>query len=370
MQMHDVDELKQFVLGQAPIQGISRRRCLDVCTRIQHDDRGLPRSWVWEWRAVGERLERQGQLLDAYRHYSMASFPYIDGGARQYTADRALSAFNRWRSGQADVRRLDVDLGQGQVRCWTSGLSATGRKPLLLIMDGITTVKERWVPLLADARRLGMAGIVTEMPGVGENTLCYDADSWRMLSAIIDAVSGQADVAETYALTPSFSGHLALRCAADDTRIRGVITAGAPVNRFFTSAPALQGSPRFIRDTLAHMTGATTDDVTSRLRDLALTDQLLAMVDVPVYYMADRSERLVPSSEISCLERNVRDLCLLEGADAGGAPWHSAPWQSAEARLWTALSILRMRGVRGMRRAAVSTMWRANRAHHVIARTL
>jgi esterase FrsA len=360
--MNDVDELKRFAFLHAPGHGIPQERCRELLSRIRNDDRGLPGSWVWEWRRAAELLERRGRLLDACRHYNMARFPYVNGDARRYALERCVSAFNRWRQDNTDIRPLDLDLAGGQVRCWASGLSVSDRKPLLLIMDGIVTIKERWAPLLADVRRLGMAGVVTEMPGVGENALRYDTESWRMLSAVLDRVSGEADVSQTYALTLSFGGHMALRCAMDDPRIRGVITAGAPVSQFFTDAAWHRNLPRLTLDTLAHLTGTTADSVTDRLPDWALTDRQLAALDIPVRYMVNRQDEITPRSDVWRLQRQVRDLRLLEMDDVHGSPQHSA-----ETRLWAALSVLQMRGIRNVRRAAVGSLWRTLRARHLLA---
>ncbi len=355
--MNDLDALKRFALLHAPGQGISPQRCRGLLNLVRTDDRGLPGSWVWEWRRAAELLERRGRLLDACRHYGMARFPYVNGGARQYAQERCVSAFNRWRQDNTGIERLDLDLPGGRVACWASGLAAANRRPVLLIIDGILTSKERWAPVLAGLQRLGLAGIVTEMPGVGENTLKYEPESWRMISAVLDRVKGEADVAETYAITASLGGHLVLRTAVEDPRIRGVITAGAPVSHFFTDAAWQDGLPRPFRDALASLTGTRASSLPRQLPGWALTSAQLGALDIPVCYMTSRRDEITPRRDIRHLQQHVRDLHLIETDDVHGSPRHGA-----ETVLWAALSVLRMRGDHSVRRAALGSAWRAIRA--------
>ena len=185
-----------------------------------------------------------------------------------------------------------------------------------------------------------------------------------MLSEMLNMLSGRADVARTYTMTPSFAGHMALRCAVDDTRIRGVITAGAPVTYFFTDPALPHALPRLMLDTLAHLTRTPAEEVTGHVSNWALTDAQLAALHIPICYLASRRDEIVPQSDVSHLRHHVRDLRLLENDD-----FHGAPRRAAETRLWAALSVLRMRGVRSVRRAALGSMWHTLRARQRLARS-
>jgi hypothetical protein len=334
--MNDVDELKQFVLVHARSQRIPGYQ--ELLARIRTDGEG-PGSWVHEWSDAGDRLERDGQLLLASKHYAMARFPYVDGPGRRQAQERCVHALDRWRPAAAAIERVDVDLPDGRVGCWTAGLTPGGRKPVLLIMGGIVTVKEQWAPLLARIGLLGMAGVVTELPGVGENTLPYNEKSARMLSGLLDALADRADVDETYAMTLSFAGHLALRCAVDDRRIRGVITTGAPIAGFFTHESWRPRVPRITVDTLADLTGSGPDGPWAAMADWALTPEQLAGLDIPLWYAASRRDEIIPSGELGLLREHVRQLHVIEYDDVHGSPDHTAATQ-----LWCLRALLRMRG--------------------------
>jgi esterase FrsA len=227
-------------------------------------------------------------------------------------------------------------------------------------MGGIVTVKEQWAPMLANMRRLGMAGVVAEMPGVGENTMRYSPTSWQMLSGLLDAIGDRADVSQTYAMALSFSGHIALRCALDDPRIKGVITTGAPIAEFFTDATWQSRVPRITIATLAHMIGIKPVDVVGGLADWALTAQQLDSFDVPLAYVSCNRDEIIPAAaETRLLRDHVRHLNLVEHDDV-----HGAPSRVEEIQLWSARTLFQMRGVRNLQSAAVDLLWRAKRTHN------
>lgn len=347
--MNDVGELKEYTGVHARSQRIAGYR--ELLARVRTDDPFGPGSWVGEWCRAAEALESQGRDLEAARHYAMARFPYAGDPVRQEALERCVQAFDRWRSACGDIQPVTVDLEDGKVRCWTSGLSATSRKPLLVVMGGIVAVKEQWAPVLRGLRRLHMAGLVTEMPATGENTLRYGPESWRMLSGLLDAMASQADVAQTHAITFSFSGHMALRCAVEDPRIKSVITVGAPVSEFFTDPAWQRGLPQITVDTLAHMTGIAPDQVAGGLSDWALTPEQLAALNIPIFYASSLRDEITHPADVPLLRGHVRELHLVEYDDV-----HAAPHHVPEVQLWTAASLLRARGIRNGQSAIIGLL--------------
>lgn len=360
--MNDVEELKRFAAIHARAQHL--RDYPQVLARIHTDDQDTPGSWVREWRRSGEALERDGRLLEACRYYNMARFPFVDGPARQEAQELCVRTFERWRErDEPGIQRLDVELPEGRIRCWADGLSAQHPRPLALIMGGIVSTKEHYGQVLVSLRKLGMASIATEMPGIGENTLNYTADRWTMFPALLDAVGDRARVAETYALTFSFSGHLALRWAGHDPRVRGIVAAGTPISEFFTDRDWQRRLPRITTDTLAHLTGMKFDDLRECLPAWRLTAPELAAVDVPVHYLASRRDEIIPVGELDYLRRHVRRLRVAENDDV-----HASPRHVAETRFWIALSVLQMRGGHAVQRAVLGTIWGALRARGRLSR--
>ncbi|MFI6024490.1 hypothetical protein [Amycolatopsis magusensis] len=309
--MNDVEELKQFALVHARTQGIPPELTEAVLGRITSDDAARPGSWTGEWSRAAEAHEARQELLEASRLYTMARFPFVDGPARQHALDKAIDTFSRAGSG---LEPFQVDTPQGVIRCWRGG---TG--PLLLISGGIVSIKEQWAGLLLQLTKAGLSGVVTELPQAGVNSLPYDVDSWRMIPAILDAL-GTTEATGAYAMMMSFSGHLALRAAANDPRIKGVLTVGAPVNGFFTDAGWQQALPRVTVDTIVHLTG----EKPGGLADWALRPDELRSIDVPVAYVASKHDEIIPSHDIDLLATHVRRFSLLEHDDVHGSPAHTA----------------------------------------------
>jgi esterase FrsA len=355
--VNDLAELKRYVAIHAKGQDITGyERLLD---RIRTDGDG-PGSWAGEWCAEGDRLAERGKHLEASRYYIMARFPFVDGPARRRAYEKSLESFAMWRAGQ-DIHRVDVDADGLRISGWHSGLSKGERKPLLVVMGGFLTVKEQWAPALSVFSQLGLATIVTEMPGVGENEVPYDRNAWRFLSRLLDGVADRADVSQTYALAMSFSGHLALRCAMEDSRIKGVITVGAPVNGFFTDTAWQKELPRVTVDTLNHLTGGDLAD----MRDWALTPEHLSKLDTPVAYVASLRDEVIPPADPAMLRAHVPDVEILSHDDVHGSPSHLT-----ETKLWLVLSLARMRGVRDLRTRMIGSMWHMVRAGSRVAGVL
>lgn len=360
--MNDVEELKTFAAVHARTQQMSPRHCAEILRRIGNDEDGARGSWARVWCEAGEELERRGRPLEAGRHYAMARFPFVDGPAREHAHKKCVEMFGVWRGGRREVERLDVEAAGGRFGCYASGLSSREPLPLLIVMGGIVSVKEQWAPTLQQAARLGMACVVTEMPGVGENGVPYTARAHEMLSRVMDAVGPRADTGRTFALALSFSGHLALRCAAEDPRLRGIATTGAPVGPFFTDGSWRSGVPRLTMDTLAHLAGVACADLDAVLPGFALGPADLARVRVPVRYVSSLRDEIIPRGDVALLRAHLRDLKVLELDDV-----HASPDHLADSSLWTARSLLEMKGGRGAQVALLGGVLATLRARRALA---
>jgi hypothetical protein len=358
----DVEELTAYGVAHAHSQNVPLPVYREVCRRIVSDDDGTPGSWAAEWTAEGDRCHAAGRPLEAAGRYNLARFPFLDSDARRQAQTRALAACAEWAAGQKGLEQLEVPYAGGVLRCWAGGLSTSNPLPVLVVMGGIVTAKEQWVQLLPRLARLGLAGIVAEMPGVGANETTYTADSWRMIPALLDAVAGRARSGEAYAMALSFSGHLALRAAAHDPRLRGIVTVGAPVARLFTEG--VPGLPAITAATLAHLTGVEPAKLAEHLADgWAIPPGELSALDIPVRYVSSLRDEVIPPGEAALLRETVRDLKILEHDDE-----HAAPRYAAETRLWVLRQIAVTTGAPALPRAALAGAWHLLRARRLLAR--
>jgi pimeloyl-ACP methyl ester carboxylesterase len=336
--MDHLGELKEFARLHARGQGIGDRQVAAVLPRITNDEPGHPASWARVWTGEADRLAFAGRPLDACRHYALARFPHHGDDVRGRAQDNCVRTFDDWRR-RRGVDRVVLDHPDGTVVCWTSGLDARRPRPLLVVMGGIVSVKEQWAPLLPRLARLGYAAVVTEMPGVGENTLRYHADSWRLLPFLMDRLADRAKVTNTSVLGLSFSGHLALRAAAADPRIRSVHTVGAPVAGFFADPVWWPRVPGITVATLRRLTGAAGDDeLRARLADFPLGPDVLGAVDIPVGYVVSARDEIIPPTEHRLLASALPRVRFKEFDDVHGSPAHLGAM-----RKWLIGSLLRAR---------------------------
>jgi pimeloyl-ACP methyl ester carboxylesterase len=354
--MADLSELKEYVAVHASGQRIKDAQ--EILARISSDDQDAPGSWVHEWSRAGQALEQRGRFLGAARYYAMARFPYVDGPARALALERCVRATDRWRMARGgDIIRMDLDLPEGRVGCWAGGLSLMERRPLLLISGGIVSIKEQWAAVIPLYRRFGLSVVVTEMPGAGENTLRYDAESWRMFPAVVDAIAERADIGDVYAIALSFSGHMALRWAAEDSRIKGIVTAGAPVTDFFTDAAWQAEVPAITTETLAHLAAVQPAGLFPELKAWALTGELLAGITAPVRYLQSSRDEIIPAGETAALGQHIGDLRVAVNDDVHGSPGHVP-----QSQLWALTSALELCGVSDARTAIFRLLLGAFRA--------
>jgi esterase FrsA len=337
--MNDVTELKRFAAAHCRPLGVPEEIREEVFDRIVNDGPDTPGSWVREWRDAGRRHETEGDLVTAFHCYALARFPYVDGEARQAVYADAQRTFDTWRADHPGIERLAVFTPDGErLCCWAYGLSATAPRTLLVITAGLASVKEQWAAMLLLANQLDMAVLVTELPGVGENRLRYDRDAWRMFTAILDTAAECAKADRTYLVGDGLAGHLALRFAAQDRRVRGVICHASPLREFFTDPAWLPTLPRVAADTLAHLLGRPSAELSTYLRDWALTDSELSMVDAPIGYLSSSRDQLTPPGEPRVLRTRVRQLMHVDLDRAPGSPRHAD-----HIRGWIIDTLIRMR---------------------------
>ncbi|QPL96075.1 alpha/beta hydrolase [Streptomyces clavuligerus] len=335
--MDHLDELKEFARLHARGQGITERQVAAVLPRITNDEPGHPASWARVWTAEADRLATAGRPLDACRRYALARFPHHGDEVRARAQANCVRTFDDWRR-RRGIGRLLLDHPDGVVVCWTAGLDVRRRRPLVVVSGGIVSVKEQWAPLLPKLARLGYAAVATEMPGVGENTLRYGPDSWRLLPFLLNRLERRADVRRTSVLGLSFSGHMALRAAADDPRIRGVHTVGAPVAGFFTDPLWWPRVPGITVETLRRLTGSADEEALRLLlRRFPLGPDTLGAVRVPVGYVVSSRDEIIPAGDPRLLAAALPRARFKE-FDVHGSPAHLTA-----VRAWLVRSLLRTR---------------------------
>lgn len=345
--MDHLEELKEFARLHAKGQGMKAGRLERVLAGIRNDTPGAADSWARVWSVEAGRLAERGKSVEACRDYALARFPHHGDPERVAAQRGVVESFDAWRAKRArGIEKLDFSHEQGTFSAWATGLDGAEPRPLLLVMGGIVSVKEQWAQLLPRFAKLGFAAVVTEMPGVGENTLPYGPDSWRFLSFLLDRLGGRALDVNVSLLTLSFSGHLALRAAARDERIGRILTVGAPISNFFTDEHWWPRVPQITKDTLVALTREPGEAALAESlhHGWALDPDELRAVKVPVRYVVSARDEIIPGTERMLLGEHLPDVGFIEFDDVHGSPAHLG-----ELRLWLLLNLLRTNGVEDRR---------------------
>ncbi|MDS1270916.1 hypothetical protein RIF23_11460 [Lipingzhangella sp. LS1_29] len=340
-----LDEIKQLFRLHAKAQGVPARRCDRILGRITAVEGPGPTAWPGAWSRTAEVYAASGSHLDACRYYNAARFPFVADAHRARALERCVEEFGHWARGRG-VERLTVPIGEVEVPVWAAP-PEPGR-PLLVVTGGIVSIKEQWGQLLPAARRLGMTAVVAELPSVGENPLPYGRESWRMFPALIDFMAHRARTSHTVVLAFSFGGHLALRAAAHDRRIRGIATVGPPVWDFFRDRAWWNEVPWTTKATLAHLVDIPPEQLPSQMGDWGIGPDELAEVSADVYSVASRRDEIIPRGDVARLRSGLRRVEVLEHDDVHGSPHHLGA-----TRLWLARSMLLAGGAHGWRPRAL-----------------
>lgn len=335
-------ELREFARLHARAQGLDPALCRRIDAELAREAAAAPDDdllWPRTWAAHARAAVRGGRALEASRLYALARFPFAADDERRAAAVEGPRAFDTWRRQVGGIDRFEVDLPGGRVAAWTAGLDRPRRggrrRPLVLVMGGIVSVKEQWAPFLRAADRLGAAVVVTEMPSVGENTLVYGPDSAELIPGLLDRFGAEACAGGVHVVGLSFSGHLALTAAATDPRISGVYTVGAPVSGVFADPDVWAALPVTTTATLAHLSATAPADTPALLAPMALTPERLRATDVRIRYVASRRDEIIPRREWELLAEHGADVEWVEFDDVHGSPAHLA-----DTRLWLIRQLL------------------------------
>jgi esterase FrsA len=339
----DLDELKELVLLHAGAQGIKPEYVASILDGIKREDGAFPTSWASQWMHAGAAAESQGDLALAVKLHNLGRFPFVNGEARQSAHQRCLAAFQAWcATGPAPVASLRLTW-EGHPFVTYVRRCMKPRAPLLLVFGGIVSIKEQWGLFLALADRLQVDVAVTELPGVGENTIPLTGKSHGMIKVILDALTVD-ELTGCHIVAMSFGGTLALRHAAQDKRIKGVTTVGAPISCFYSDAEWWNRIPSTTRLTLTKIIGCEPTETFKKIGELKLTTAELAAIRIPVYYVQSLRDEIIQCKETDDMRKMTGGWHLLRIDDVHGAPRHLRI-----SRLFVAYSIINTLFARSIR---------------------
>lgn len=319
----DLRELRDLVHLHSAAQGLKRQWVDGVLRSINCAYGNDTEAWAPVWIREAKAAQARGDWVLALKLYNLARFPFIGESSRRDAHELCLHACRELTGpchATSPVSRIELRV-RGYAVPFYLRRSLRACAPLLLVFGGIVSNKEQWLGFLDLADKFGMDVAVAEFPGVGENRLPLDAYSHEMIKGILDAVQGSL-TQECFIIALSFGGTLALRQAAQDPRVRGIATVGAPVRSFFEDASWWERIPSTTRLTLQYILGVPDADVFAKLAPLAITSRELAEVRVPVHYVQCMHDEIIQSTDANQLAAISGPLQRLQVDDVHGAPHH------------------------------------------------
>jgi esterase FrsA len=315
----ELEELKNFVGLHAKSQNLNAVELAALMDRIREPCGNAPHSWVREWMDLGESHLTANRLDKAMQCFNFARFPYVDSPERQCALNKCVETFESLSLRTGRSFRDLVQVAGVSVPVYFSGVTSRP-KPLLIVIGGIVSIKEQWRALLLLGPRLGYTTALAECPGVGENPLIYGQDSAAFLSAIIDHYTDKVLSGNVVILGLSFGGHLAIRAALTDNRIKKIITVGAPIYELFSNQHWWDQVPNITKETLAHLARQDQSVLFDAIRAAAIHEEELARLTIPLTYVLSERDEIIPPAEGNLLRRNVSNLTLVSFDDVHGAP--------------------------------------------------
>ncbi len=238
----------EFLRGISFIRtgGAELGECLETISKVNDNDFD---SWVKEWEHTAHRAENEGvsyavkgldvaardAFLRASNYYRMAVYySYYREERHALLLEKSVKCFHQAaRLMSQPIEYLDIDFESARLPAYfISG--GGGRRPTLIALGGFDSTMEEVYHLIgAAAAEYGWNCLIFEGPGqwsalTRNPGLVYRPDYEKPVKAVVDYALSRPDVdGDKLALIGySFSGYLAPRAAAFDSRIKACIANG------------------------------------------------------------------------------------------------------------------------------------------------
>ncbi|MDO6657361.1 hypothetical protein [Anaerobacillus sp. 1_MG-2023] len=319
--MIELSELKKYAglhVKSQQFKGLDPQHVLNsIYKESTHEDK-IEGAWDCVWRKAAKQSLENGHVSDAIQCYNFARFPFPETNVQKESSEELVRAFEDHYCDN-NVKKHTIYVHDKKLSFYTANLNP--KKPCLLVLGGIVSIKEQWSVFLETGKKMGFSVVVTEFPGVGENSMIFQESSHQMIEMILNSLANETDVENTFVVGMSFGGQLAIKQSLFDPRIKGITTVGAPLNRFYQDY-SNENVPFITRRTLSHVCKLDEDKLQSYMRGLAISPENIQRIDIPITYIFSTRDEIIPLSEKSFINENVSNLEFIEFDDIHGSPDH------------------------------------------------
>jgi pimeloyl-ACP methyl ester carboxylesterase len=346
----DMDYYFSWILGREVFDGSEAEECFRVASRIEDGD---PISWQMQWLLLAERVEAEAKLLRkdgddrACKAFLRACTYYR---APLFMMDPKIPHFhNCWEKlhfcFQQSAELFNPSIETIQVAFQSKKLPGyfwkaddnRQKRPTLIVIGGIETFAEDGYFITGPfGTRRGYNLMTVDLPGQGMNPkqgLYLDARSEMPIKAVINYALSRPDVDPDRLALFGFSwgGHIVLRAAQYDRRIKALV-ANPATHNMFRSGLAQQSSHgrsdpvvRLVFEQIAWRFGLSLGDIFHRLvkgfEFMAYARANCGKIQCPTLCMAGESEAKVTLNQTrECFKRlpnPKKRLAILRKGEGG-----------------------------------------------------
>jgi pimeloyl-ACP methyl ester carboxylesterase len=285
--------------------GVDYNDFIRVTSSVATWEEWLP-AWVENGHSFAERAreaESNGRTLTAGQLWNQAALSYhfakfvwmldmeLYADATRRSVDALRSAH---RHLDPTAERIEIPFENGAKLVGNLRRPAGGPAPLVLLIPGLDSTKEEffgWENVFLDR---GLATFSLDGPGQGETGLStHIYPNYEVAAtATLDALAGRDDVDHELVgiAGVSLGGSYAPRAAAYEKRIK----AAVGISGAFDFGECWPSLPQQTRETVAHHTGASTDDeARAKASELNLREAA-PLIEQPFLAITGRLDRLIP----------------------------------------------------------------------------
>ena len=265
---------------------------LDAWTATAEVHTGLAERW----REQGHQRSAGEAYLRAAVSYHFSKFVWVLDPERNrrntQAAVRALYAAHELLDPTAE--RVQAPLEGGIVVANLRRPSGTERAPLVVLIPGLDSTKEEFFHWESVFLSRGMATLSLDGPGQGETGFHMNIrpDYEIAVTAILDAVAGRSelDPERIAAVGVSLGGNYVIRAAAFEPRIKALAGISGP----YDLAASWESMPSLTRETIAHHTGAGSDEEARRRAHEVNLAGVTERVQQPCLVVTGTLDRVIP----------------------------------------------------------------------------
>ena len=269
---------------------------------------------------LAEHAEIQGHYITAGEHYLRAGLLYhfaqlftrpedprrIEGQQKRVAYYRQACPYL-----EPAVERVEVPFGGLRLPAYFRRLRGTAAPPIVLMIPGANSVKEELHNWGWEFVKRGLATLAFDGPGQGELAVRHGGPPLRLetyhhvVSAVIDYVESNLEVNPKYLAVwgQSTGGHLAMRAATQDSRIKAAVSLGGGYDFHLEMAST---TPADVREEGRDLHGFSSfAETETYLRKYASLEGIAAKIRCPLLLIHGAQDNIVALEEMEQIRREA-----------------------------------------------------------------